>query len=87
MTNIKHNPENKECEDYQPILQRHVPTKIEEAYAEGFERATVAQALKDERKRISDKVKLYKEIIRNHQGTYKYDDCYDEVLNIINPKE
>jgi hypothetical protein len=43
----------------------------------------VEHEVKKERKWIVEEVKAMKETVRKNSGTYKYDDCYDDVLELL----
>ena len=35
-------------------------------------------------KELVDKIEEVKEAVREHTGAFKYDDCYDDIIKIIN---
>lgn len=41
------------------------------------------QAVREERSRIRKEVENIKLRVREHHGTFKYDDCYDDVLKLL----
>jgi hypothetical protein len=56
-------------------------------FAKAQIKSFISQKLKEQREEIMIRIKSVKNVVRKQTGSFKYDSCYDDCLDIVNEYE